>query len=322
METGPGGEGLRHLREIAVSADAGRLDAELLERFVASNDAAAFARLVERHGPVVLGVCRRVLRNHHDAEDAVQATFLVLARKARDIRQRGALAGWLYRVAYHLSVKLRAAARRRREWERKPTRARQEPADDRSAPEDLRIVLDEELDQLPEKYRAPLQLCCLTGYTREEAAERLGCTPGAVKMRLERGRHLLRSRLARRGVTVSTALLAAFLAQPASAGPVLTLTGIKASFLFAAGKAWAALCAQAFSLADWGSSAGPDKAMLLGAAAVLLNLVGLTVGLQVSSRGAASPGPATERSGGDGPFALLMRPGKRDTLSAGVRPSV
>src|SRR5262245_31848467 len=110
MQTRPLGHTLRDLRQIAGAADGNRLDAELLERFVVANDGAAFARLVERHGPLVLGVCRRVLRHHHDAEDAFQATFLVLARKAQDIREPGALAGWLYKVAYHTSVKLRASA--------------------------------------------------------------------------------------------------------------------------------------------------------------------------------------------------------------------
>src|SRR5437879_4556216 len=110
METQPLGQALRYLREMTTPADRSRLDAELIERFVAAHDEAAFARLVERHGPLVLGICRRVLRNHHDAEDAFQATFLVLARKARHIRQREALAGWLYKVAYRLAVQFRASA--------------------------------------------------------------------------------------------------------------------------------------------------------------------------------------------------------------------
>src|SRR5262249_30309876 len=129
METRLLGQVLRYLRQIAAPADGSRLDAELIERYVSSHDGAAFARLVERHGPLVLGVCRRVLHNHHDAEDVFQATFLVLARKARHIRQRGALAGWLYKVAYHLSVKFRASAERRRQVERQPPTARQKPPD-------------------------------------------------------------------------------------------------------------------------------------------------------------------------------------------------
>src|SRR5262245_34530274 len=120
MGTRPLGQALRYLRQIVAPADGSQLDAELIGRFVASHDGAAFARLVERHGPLVLGVCRRVLRNHHDAEDAFQATFLVLARKARKIRRRDALAGWLYKVAYRLSVKLRASAERRQQAERHP----------------------------------------------------------------------------------------------------------------------------------------------------------------------------------------------------------
>jgi RNA polymerase sigma factor (sigma-70 family) len=212
MQTRPRGQAPRHLRQVAASADASRLDAELLERFVAANDGAAFARLVERHGPLVLGVCRRVLRHHHDAEDAFQATFLALARKARDIRQRDALAGWLCKVAFHVSVKLRASVRRRRQAERQSPPAPQKPADDPITGGDLRGVLDEELDRLPEQYRAALQLCCLAGHTRDEAARQLGCTLGALKMRLERGRHLLRSRLVRRGLTFLAALVAVLLA--------------------------------------------------------------------------------------------------------------
>src|SRR5262245_48949112 len=99
-------QALCHLRQVVAPAAADRFDAELMERFINAHDEAAFARLVERHGPLVLGVCRRVLQNHHDAEDAFQATFLVLARKARHIRQRDALSGWLYKVAYHLSFQV------------------------------------------------------------------------------------------------------------------------------------------------------------------------------------------------------------------------
>jgi RNA polymerase sigma factor (sigma-70 family) len=281
MQSRPRGRALRRLRQIATSAEGSPLDAELIERFVASNDEAAFARLLERHGPLVLRVCRRVLRNHHDAEDAFQATFLVLARKARDIRKRDALAGWLYRVAYHVSVKLRAAARRRRESEQQPPAARQQSSDDPIAGSDLRRVLDEELDRLPEKYRAPLQLCCLAGRTRNEAARQLGCTLGALKMRLERGRQLLRARLARRGVTVPAALLV-LLAHHASAGPALATTSVKASLIVAAGKTSAALSAPVFTLADLGLSAGAGKELLLAAAAVLLSIVGMAVGLRIS----------------------------------------
>ncbi|MCI0685400.1 MAG: sigma-70 family RNA polymerase sigma factor, partial [Gemmataceae bacterium] len=296
METRPLSHALGYLRHLAAPADTSRLDAELIERFVAAHDGAAFARLVERHGPLVLGVCRRVLHNHHDAEDAFQATFLVLARKARHIRQRNALAGWLYKVAYHLAVKLRASVERRRQAEGQPS-ARPAPAEDQITWGDLRMVLDEELERLPEKYRAPLLLCCLAGRTRDEAAEQLGWTLGALKMRLERGRQLLRTRLARRGLTVSAALLAMALAQHATASPApaaLATATVKAALLFAAGKTPATLSAQAISLAGFGLSAGASKAKLLGAAAVLLSLIGVTVGSLVPPRELDSPNPATE----------------------------
>jgi RNA polymerase sigma factor (sigma-70 family) len=295
METRPLGQALRYLRQLAAPPDGSRLDAELIERFVVSQDEAAFARLVERHGPLVLGVCRRVLHNHHDAEDAFQATFLVLARKARHIRKRPALAAWLYKVAYHLSVKLRVSVKRRRQAERQTPPARQQQAEDQITWGDLRLVLDEELARLPEKYRAPLLLCCLAGRTRDEAAEELGWTLGALKMRLERGRQLLRSRLARRGLSVSAALLAMLLAQHATASPVpavLATTTSKASLLFAAGKTAAALSARAVRLAGLGLSAGASKAKLLGAAALLLSVLGLAGGLLVSPRIPESSGSA------------------------------
>lgn len=175
-------------------------DAELLQRFVTTQDEEAFARLVQRHGSSVLGICRRVLHNHHDAEDAFQATFVVLARKARHIRQRETLTKWLYKVAYRLAMKLRAATVRQRRTERQVLPLRPPPADEQLTRCELYRVLQEEFGRLPAKYRAPLLLCGLAGRTRQQAAQRLGWTLGTVKMRLERGRQLLRARLALRGV--------------------------------------------------------------------------------------------------------------------------
>lgn len=293
METRPLGQTLRYLRQLTEPADGNRLDAELIERYVSLNDETAFAHLVERHGSLVLGVCRRVLHNHHDAEDAFQATFLVLARKARHIRQGHALSGWLYKVAYHLAVKLRSSTERRRRAEHQPTRVSEKPAEDRLAWDDLRKVLDEELARLPEKYRVPLLLCCLAGRTRDEAAQQLGWTLGALKMRLERGRQLLRSRLERRGLTVSAALLAMMLAQQATASSVpalLATTTLKASLLFALGQTEPSLSAEALRLANLELVSGMSKVQFLGAAVVLTALIGMAGGWRMSRH---IPEPAT-----------------------------
>jgi RNA polymerase sigma factor (sigma-70 family) len=191
------------------SALAERTDRQLLETFAETGDEAAFTALVRRHGPLVLGVTRRVLGNIQDAEDAFQATFLVLARKAGSVVWQDSVRNWLHGVAYRVAHKLRTQKAKRAAKERQ---ARSEP---NPTPADtwheLRGVLDEELERLPAKYRAPLILCYLEGKTRDEAAEELGWSPGSVKGRLERGREMLRQRLCRRGLTLPAALCAGFL---------------------------------------------------------------------------------------------------------------
>ena len=167
-------------------------DSTLLTRFLTARDPAAFDALVARHGPMVLRVCRHMLGNPHDAEDAFQATFLVLARKAANVRPPGALGGWLHGVAYRVALKARKAALRRRRHEGlapdlAPPDPRPDPLAELTAREALRI-LEEEVQRLPEPYRLPVVLCCLHGVPQAEAARQLGCTPGAVKGRLERGR--------------------------------------------------------------------------------------------------------------------------------------
>jgi RNA polymerase sigma factor (sigma-70 family) len=187
-------------------------DALLLERFVRRKDENAFAALVKRHGAMVLGVCRRVLRNAQDAEDAAQATFLVLARKAATIRRADTLAAWLHRTGHNLALKCRRADTCRREREHRRLRgtgapSQPDPLEELSARELLAIV-DEELQRLPEVYRLPLILCFLEGRTQEDAARQLGWTAGSVKGRLERGRVKLHRRLVRRGLTFPAAMLA------------------------------------------------------------------------------------------------------------------
>jgi RNA polymerase sigma factor (sigma-70 family) len=230
---------LHHIRKLAgVRATETLPDSGLLDRFVRRQDEAAFAALVERHGPMVLAVCRRALRHAHDAEDACQAAFLVLARKAASVRKRGALPSWLHGVAYHVAANLRRDLARRAGRE-VPLRdaARDDPAE--ATWRDVRAALDEELARLPDRYRAPLVLCYLEGKTRDEAAQALGWSLGALRGRLERGRDLLRARLLRRGLGLSSALLAGSLGPQAGAAvpSTLAVSTVRAARLYVAGRA-------------------------------------------------------------------------------------
>jgi RNA polymerase sigma factor (sigma-70 family) len=185
-------------------------DEELLERFLnrdSETAEAAFQALVVRHGPMVLGVCRHILNQLQDAEDAFQATFLVLARKAGSIRDRRVLARWLYEVAYRIAIRARTNGVRRRTHERQGGEMSSTVSIDNHGWIELRPVLHEEVNRLPDKYRVPVILCYLEGKTNEEAAALLQWPVGTVKGRLSRARDLLRSRLARRGLALSAALL-------------------------------------------------------------------------------------------------------------------
>jgi RNA polymerase sigma-70 factor (ECF subfamily) len=213
---------LRFLRRVA-GPPGDTTDADLLQRFARRRDEEAFTALLHRHGPMVLGVCRRVLHNAHDAEDAFQATFLVLARKARSVGRPELLGNWLYGVACRTALKARAHIAKRR---RKEGRAVRVPVED-ATPEivwaDLRPVLDEEVSRLPDRFRIPFVLCHVQGQTNEEAARALGCPKGTVLSRLATARKRLRSRLTRRGIVLSAGLAAAFSEGMASAAvpPVL-----------------------------------------------------------------------------------------------------
>jgi RNA polymerase sigma factor (sigma-70 family) len=218
------GSGTGLVRFIRSAADAdGTPDAELVRRFASHSDEQAFRTLVARHAPVVWAVCRRMLRNHHDAEDAFQATFLVFARGASDIRNENAVGGWLCGVAGRVASRVRLKPRP------EPTVA--EPADGHpdGALGDLTVreaeaILYEELARLPEKYRDAVVLCCLEGLSRDEAAARLGWTENQVRNCLEQGRERLRSRLVRRGIALGVPLLTSLLAPPATAAPPVLAT--------------------------------------------------------------------------------------------------
>ncbi len=232
MPDKPLGAFVRHVRRLVDDRAVAELsDGQLLERFAVGREPAALEALVERHGPLVLGVCRRVLGRRAEVDDAFQATFLVFVRKATSLDRRGSVAPWLYTVARRLALKVKAGAGRVR-----PAEALPEPAVTADPLRELTAreycgALDEELGRLPEKFRAPLVLCGLEGLTRDEAAQRLGWTVNVLKGRLERGRALLRKRLARRGLEIPTVLLTAALAERASAALVASTARAAAEFL-------------------------------------------------------------------------------------------
>jgi RNA polymerase sigma factor (sigma-70 family) len=207
----------------------------LLERFVQGRDEAAFGALVSRHGPMVLGVCRRILRDENDVEDAFQATFLILVRRATAIRRGDLVSHWLYGVARRVAVRAKAQAARRRAHEPVGLQIAEASADESLREEsrhDLRMMLDDELGRLPSSLRAPVVLCYLEGMTHDEAAVRLRWPVGTVRSRLARARDRLRMRLARQGLMPrGTALSALMMPERVSLG--LIDSTIDASLKFA-----------------------------------------------------------------------------------------
>jgi len=184
-------------------------DRHLLQRFAEVRDETAFTALVERHGPLVFGVCRRVLQDAADADDAFQATFCVLARRATSMAWQESISSWLYAVAHRVALRAKARLARQREHEREAAAMRGTSESTAASDPGLRSLIDAELSRLPEKYRAPIVLCYLQGQTNEEAAQQLGWPKGTVQGRLARGRELLKARLSRRGVALSVGTLAA-----------------------------------------------------------------------------------------------------------------
>src|SRR6516225_11420136 len=216
-------------------------DHDLMKQFVAGRDDTALTALVRRHGPMVYHLCRRVLRNEQDAEDAFQATFMVLARKAHTLRSQEGVGNWLYGVAYRTALKARtaAAARRSRQEAAAPVRDVAGPLAELTVHE-AQTIVDQELARLPDKYRAPLVLCCLEGLTRDEAAQQLGWSVSLLKSRLEQGRELLRGRLTRRGVSLAGGFLSVGMlgtSAQAAVPAVLAETTLKAAALVAVGAA-------------------------------------------------------------------------------------
>jgi RNA polymerase sigma factor (sigma-70 family) len=236
----PQGAVARQIRRLfAQGSIAGLSEWQLLDRYATRRDEAAFEALVAEYGPMVLGVCHRVLDDPHAIEDAFQATFLVLVRKASRLGPRDAIGHWLYGVACRVALRARCEAAQRRSREVSLERAEGMTVGDEPGGDELARILDEELARLPAKYRAPVVLCHLEGLTHEEAARQLAWPIGTVKGRLARAKDLLRGRLARRGLMPSAGLLAAVLSRDASAAipAALRAVTIQAALRFSIGTA-------------------------------------------------------------------------------------
>jgi RNA polymerase sigma factor (sigma-70 family) len=288
------------IRRLAVD---GRLaewsDGQLLEILADPQREAAFAVLLRRHGPMVWGLCRRLLRNWHDAEDAFQATFLILSRRAACIRKHESLASWLYGVAWRVATRAKTNAVRRHAKERatfgrKQTIAAEEP--DAEWPP----LLHEELNRLPEKYRAPLILCYLQGKTHESAARELGCPSGSMSHRLARGRELLRQRLSRRGLTLTAGLVGTALAERAGATTMparLLQSTLRTALFGAAGRVtWGSgVSTAAAALANCVWRAMVFAKLKLAAAVLAVGLLSTGVGMFVHFLPGAEPLEAEQR---------------------------
>ncbi len=309
---------VRRLSRLPAPAAGELSDAELLDRFRHSGEDAAFALLVQRHGPAVLGVCRRLLGNAADADDAFQATFLVLLRKAGSVRRRSSVGCWLYGVACRVAAKARA---------RRPTTALSDetftapgagPAGE-AACRELAALLDEEVRGLPEKYRTAFILCGLEGKTCEQAARELGWPKSTLAHRLARARELLRRRLSRRGVAVPAALLSAALAQEAAASPVpalLTLATVRLARQASSGRmpgGPAVVLAEAVvkrASARWGVVLGLVAALGLAAAGAAASRQEKEPAAAPAAPAApAGPGPHVDREGLPLPAEALARVG-------------
>jgi len=285
MPTGLANRLMPSLRRVVLGRQsAARTDGELLGAFVNERDADAFAELVRRHGPMVLGVCRRVVNEHATADDAFQAVFLVLARRAASVRPREQVGNWLYGVAYRTALKARMVLARRRSRE-KQVDTMPEPTAPSSSPvvwTDLQPVIDEELARLPDKLRLPVVLCDLEGRPQREVAKHLNVPPATLATRLASARRTLATRLTRRGVTLSGGALAGLLGThaAASAVPHTLATGVvRAVEAIAAGGAVNSLVsAHAIQLSE-GVMRMMMLAKLKAVAVVAVTALALTTGL-------------------------------------------
>jgi RNA polymerase sigma factor (sigma-70 family) len=297
---------LTHLRGILARREsADDTDGQLLERYLSQRDERAFEMLVRRHGPMVLAVCRRILGNSHDAEDAFQATFLVLVRRAASIVPRERVGGWLHGVAYRTALEARRsrARRRRKEGQAAPRTLTSEGAAAEWGP-----VLDCELNRLPINYRLPLLLCDMEGLTRKEVAQKLGWAEGTVSSRLARGRELLARRLKRHGLGLSVAAAATLVEGAAAASVPAPLIGstVKAALLTAAGQMAAARVIAAAAVALMERMVRNMAILKFKCAAAILLGAGIMMGL--SYHGLAKQAAKQETpSASKAPAAVLAK---------------
>jgi RNA polymerase sigma factor (sigma-70 family) len=289
---------IRHLRRALLPRHgAGLTDGQLLESFLSRRDEAALAALVQRHGPMVWGVCRRVLPNYHDAEDAFQATFLVLVRKAASIVPSEKVVPWLHGVAHQTARKARATAARRKARERQVLDMPELETEPQDQLQDLQHLLDQELSHLPDRYRGVLLLCDLEGKTRKEAAHQLGVPEGTVAGRLARARVLLAKRLARHGLAVSGGAVAVALSHSAASASVpapLLRSTIQAATLVAANHPAAEVVSASVAALTEGvlKTIFLSRVKLATAVVLVVGLLGIAWGM--GSTRAATP-PAREQ---------------------------
>jgi RNA polymerase sigma factor (sigma-70 family) len=298
-----------YVRRLA-DVDAHQLtDRQLLERFRCAGDEPAFAELVRRHGPMVLATCRRVLRHEQDAEDAFQAAFLVLARKAASIRQHDSIGGWLHQVAHRLALRARSLGDRRADRFTPIVGDPPAPATD-AKHESLGGLLDQELAQLPESYRAAIVLCYFEGKTQSQAARLLATTTDAVNSRLKRARDLLRQRLVRQGLTLSAGGLVSALAADAQAAlptPLLAQTA-RVALLFMAEETTVAVGSAAAVALAKGVLPNMIPAKLKVASVVAVALIALAFGAMWMPSHAQDDPPLPLANVGQAPRAPVAQP--------------
>jgi RNA polymerase sigma factor (sigma-70 family) len=323
MATAPADTLLRHLHKLAAGGAQHWTDRQLLDDFAQRRDEAAFAALVSRHGPMVLRVCRRVLGHEQDAEDAFQATFLVLAQHPRSIRRREALASWLHGVAYRIAMKAMRSKARRRHHEARVLPPAPQPAAGRTWGE-VQAALDEELQRLSERFRAAFVLHVLEGKSGPEAAAALGCKEGTLKSRVSRARRSLQRQLARRGIQLAALLAAVAVAESsgrASMPAALARATVRLGLLVAAGgPAAGTVPARVAALA-----AGVTRTMSLAKtkiAVIALFAVGLFAagaGTLARQAPAAPQEEAKSQAGARPPAAGTTPPAADDSVAVGGR---